>query len=76
MRRLTLIKYKEKQHGMFTYFLLKNLQDSKGECTLGELVDNVTKNVKRHSIVINRKSQTPTFIQSSSLAKSWRQIKL
>ena len=33
----TAYQYAEKGHGMFTYFLLKKLQESKGDVTLGEL---------------------------------------
>ena len=33
----TAMSYKEKHHGMFTYFLLKKLQESNGVCTYKEL---------------------------------------
>ncbi len=33
----TAYPYKEKGHGMFTYYLLKKLQETRGEATLGEL---------------------------------------
>ncbi|WP_270547098.1 caspase family protein, partial [Butyricimonas paravirosa] len=35
----TAYQYAEKGHGMFTYFLLKKLQESQGNTTLGELSD-------------------------------------
>jgi len=37
----TALPYAEKNHGMFTYFLLKKLQESKGNATLKELSDYV-----------------------------------
>ena len=66
----------EKHHGLFTYCLLKELQASQGEVDLGTLTDNVTKQVKRQSVVINNKRQTPSAIPSPSLQASWRSMKL
>ena len=68
----TAYPYKEKGHGMFTYFLLKKLQETKGAVTLGELSDYIITNVKRQSVVTNRKSQTPTVIHSESVGMGWR----
>lgn len=68
----TAYPYKEKQHGMFTYFLLKKLQDTKGDVTLSELSDYVTKEVTRKSIVENDKIQTPVLIPSSDVAGNWQ----
>ncbi len=68
----TAYPYKEKGHGMFTYFLLKKVQETKGAVTLGELSDYIITNVKRQSVVINRKSQTPTVIHSESVGMGWR----
>lgn len=58
----TAYQYKEKGHGMFTYFLLKKLQETKGEATLGELSEYVTSEVKKASLLNNNKSQTPSVI--------------
>ncbi len=66
----------EKHHGLFTYCLLKELQASQGDVDLGTLTDNVTKQVKRQSVVINNKRQTPTAIPSSAFVDSWRNMKL
>lgn len=70
----TAYPYKEKGHGMFTYFLLKKLQDTRGAVTLGELSEYITTNVKRQSVVTNRKSQTPTVIVSSSIENNWKKF--
>lgn len=72
----TAFPYKEKEHGLFTYFLLKKLQESKGECTLGELSEYVYQKVLQSSIVINRKSQTPTIVPSTGIAENWKSIRL
>lgn len=67
----TAYPYDEQQHGMFTYYILKGLQDSKGKISLGELADYVKTQVKQRSIVINHKSQTPT-VSASPEATDWR----
>lgn len=72
----TAYPYREKGHGLFTYFLLKKLQETKGDVTLGELSQYITTNVKRQSVVTNRKSQTPTVVPSVSVESSWESIKL
>ena len=68
--------YKENQHGLFTYFLLKKLKETKGTATLGELTEYVKDEVGRFSIVENGKSQTPTVSASPALGDNWRKIKL
>ena len=72
----TAYPYKEMRHGMFTYYLLKKLQDSKGSATLGELQDYLTNEVKRQSFIENNKMQTPTVMTSSAMSDNWRNIKL
>ena len=72
----TAFPYKGQSHGMFTYFLLKKLQESNGDATLGELGDYIQSNVRQRSIVENSKSQTPTVVPSASVAGDWREIKL
>ena len=72
----TAYPYKEQRHGMFTYYLLKKLQETKGEATLGEISDYVTSEVRKQSIVINGKMQTPTLTSSSAIGDSWRNWKL
>ena len=67
----TAYPYKEKHHGLFTFFVLKQLHQYGGHITLGELSDYVTKQVSRTSIVKNEKSQTPSIIASNSV-KDWR----
>lgn len=72
----TAYPFDTEQHGLFTYFLLKKLQENKGDVTLGELSDYITEQVKRQSVVSNGKLQTPTISVSSTIQTSWRTIKL
>lgn len=70
----TAYPYREKKHGMFTYYLLNMLYRSKGGCNIGELGDYIHKKVKEKSIGINSKQQTPTV--SSSLHGEWKNLTL
>ena len=72
----TAYSYPEKGHGLFTYFLLKKLQETNGEVTLGELDDYIAGNVRRHSIIVNKKTQTPAVTPSATLGTDWRNRKL
>ena len=72
----TAFPYEQKGHGLFTYYLLKKLQETKGNVSLGELSNYITENVKRQSVVINRKVQTPTATPSSSLIGGWTEMRL
>ncbi len=72
----TAYPYKTKSHGMFTYFMLKKLKESKGNMNLDELSSYVITNVKQQSIVVNGKSQTPTLSTSISLTDGWKELKL
>lgn len=71
----TAYQYAEKGHGMFTYFLLKKLQESRGEATLGELEDYLVQEVKKASILHNDKMQTPTVIPAEGVS-GWQESKL
>ena len=70
------LPYKEKQHGMFTYYLLKKLQESIGNLTLGELSDYLYENVAINSLKVNSKEQTPKTLVSPEIIDNWKQIKL
>ena len=67
---------KDKEHGLFTYYLLKKLKDTQGNVTLGELSSYVSDQVSKKSIVSNGKSQTPSVSHSSSMNESWKTMKL
>mgnify|MGYP003306158632 CR=1 FL=1 len=66
----------DEKHGMFTYYLLKKLQETEGNVTLQELGDYITRNVSQQSILLNGKSQTPCVTPSASVDASWREWKL
>lgn len=67
---------REQQHGLFTYYLLKKLQETEGEVTLKELGDYVTKQVTQQSLIVNSKKQTPCVTPSATLGSEWLTWKL
>ncbi|MBQ8565816.1 MAG: caspase family protein [Bacteroidaceae bacterium] len=68
--------YKEKYHGLFTYFLLKKIQEEKGNVTMGELFDYVKSNVEKVSLIENKKTQTPTLAPSNNMLNNWRLLEM
>lgn len=73
----TAMAYKEKGHGMFTYFLLKKLRETKGNVTLGELEEYITDSVRKLSATPRyNKPQIPAVTVGSSVGSSWRSMRL
>ena len=67
----TAYQYDGEKHGMFTYYLLKKLQETKGHVTLQELGNDVISNVRKQSIILNGKSQTPSVTPSNAVNETW-----
>ncbi len=65
-------QYNEKEHGLFTYYLLKKLQETKGDVSMGELADYLSEKVGQMSVTLNRKSQTPSASASSNVSRIWK----
>lgn len=65
---------KEQKHGLFTYYLLKSLKESKGDISYGELFEQVKSNVSKESS-LNSKEQTPTISVSNTLRTNWKSLK-
>jgi len=68
--------YETKQHGMFTYYLLKAIQDSNGIITYDELTSQVINNVSTYSLTINKEKQTPVVNISTNISTTWEIWKL
>ncbi len=68
----TAYPYEEGKHGMFTYYLLKKIQETKGNITLGSLSDYITTEVRKYSVVVNEKMQTPTTLVPTKWLGSWK----
>jgi hypothetical protein len=66
------LPFKEKKHGMFTYHLLKKMQETKGEITYDELFNHLQEQVGVKSLLINSKEQTPQANVSPTLGDDWK----
>jgi len=69
------LPYHKEGHGMFTYYLLKKLQESKGKVTMGELADYINDKVSIQSLKTNEKEQDPEVNASPKVINDWRNWK-
>lgn len=63
--------YDDKKHGLFTYFLLKKLQETKGEASLGELKHYISTNALKKSVLLHNE-QNPTVKASGDSWENWK----
>lgn len=68
--------YPEQGHGIFTYYILKKLQESSANVSLGDFYSYLKTNTQKRSIVETRASQTPTISVAPTLSSLWRTMKL
>jgi uncharacterized caspase-like protein len=68
--------YPEQGHGLFTYYLLKELQVTYGNVSFGELSDRVTERVSHQARQMKmRKTQTPATNATQQVAGTWRDMR-
>lgn len=65
--------FKEKQHGYFTYFLLKNLKEYAGARTFNELFIDVNYQVSKEVLKIG-KTQTPDVMPGIEIGEGWKTL--
>lgn len=71
------MSYDEQNHGMFTYFLLKKLKETKGNIELGTLATYLNDNVMLESQLRNKKQQMPTVIVGAEYDSiNWKKLRL
>ncbi|MEI7897691.1 MAG: caspase family protein [bacterium] len=63
--------YKSEKHGLFTYFLLKKLQETSGNLNYMQLADYLSKTVSIESLKINQKEQDPEVNVSAEAKDLW-----
>lgn len=66
--------YPEKRHGLFTYFLLKALQDRPEVISYGDLFDYISDNVERVSRHLYGRTQVPEVYSSKWDGEAWREF--
>jgi hypothetical protein len=67
---------KGKYHGIFTYYLLKKIQETKGDINYDELSKSIIENVSLQSVLINDKEQSPQISVSSLIQTEWKNYNL
>jgi uncharacterized caspase-like protein len=67
----TAYPFADQQHGLFTYFLLKGLQESNGAMPLEKLFSNIYENVRIEAAMATRE-QTPCIQISEDLNEDWK----
>ena len=68
--------YAEEGHGLFTYYLLKELQTTQGNESFGAMADRIRANVSSQAPQLKmRKKQTPATTCSEKIATTWRDMR-
>ena len=65
------LPYHKEAHGMFTYHVLKKLQESEGNVSMGELSDYLVDTVSIRSLKENEKEQDPNVNISQEVIDDW-----
>jgi len=67
--------YSSKNHGIFTYFLLKSIQETNGDITYKEMWDKVKSKVSTESLKVNGVEQNPQENVGNEVEKLWEKWK-
>jgi ribosomal protein S26 len=70
------LPHREKGHGLFTYFLLKKIQETEGDVSLHELDEYLSKQVAIKSTLIHSREQNPKTRYSSLVSNEWQNWKM
>jgi len=70
------LPFADEKHGMFTYYLLKKLQETKGDVTYSELFESLNEKISIESLLVNSKEQNPVINTSQDVAEKWKQWRL
>ena len=71
----TVYGFNDKQHGFFTYYLLKTLRENMGNLDFGQLFDEIKGAVSFESS-LQGKQQIPTIVVGGKVKDSWQKHKL
>ena len=70
----TALPYHNEKHGLFTYFMLKKLQESGGAVPFGELDRYLKNQVGIHSLRVIGKTQDPVTTVSPQMSQLWKDL--
>ena len=66
----------EQKHGLFTYFLLKKIQQNKGDVSLEALTNYLIEEVPKQCRKEKGTTQTPTVMTSKDISDIWKTMKI
>lgn len=65
--------FQEQGHGLFTYYLIKEIRETGGMVSFGDLADSIQRNVSRKAVTLKlQKPQTPSAHATENIADTWR----
>jgi hypothetical protein len=70
------LPYNREKHGLFTYYLLKALQETSGDINYEQLAESVRKGVSVSSLRENGKEQDPNVNTSQAVEEKWKTWKI
>ncbi|MDY4565782.1 MAG: caspase family protein [Prevotella sp.] len=70
----TAFAFHSQRHGLFTYYLLEELQKNHSRLTLGSLFESLKANVAKSSVLENDKLQTPSVMTSAEMRMKWKSL--
>ena len=65
------LPFESQSHGLFTYYLLKKLQETQGNVTLDELGQHLEQEIPKASLLENGLLQRPQVLVSPDLDEKW-----
>jgi len=66
--------YREKQHGYFTYFILKNWKENGAGQAFGPSFEDIKYKVRKEALKIG-KDQNPQVMPGSAITENWKNLK-
>jgi hypothetical protein len=65
------LPFSKQEHGLFTYYLLQNLKETRAGTTFGELSASLIRKISVQSILLNNSEQTPVTFVSKTIINDW-----
>jgi hypothetical protein len=70
------LPYPDKKHGLFTYYLLRKLQETRGDVTYDDLSAFLREKVSLESLLTNSKEQNPVVSSGQDAGSEWKSWKI
>jgi len=69
------LPYRQAGHGLFTYYLLKAVNETKGLVNYGKLAEQVAGETAVHALLIHNRAQNPVTFAAPDLGEVWKNWK-